>query len=55
LVEDLIVVEIKAVEKIIPIHEAQILTYLRLSGRPLGLLFNFYCKLLKDGIRRFRV
>ena len=54
LVEDLIVVEIKAVEKIIPIHEAQILTYLRLSGRPLGLLFNFYCKLLKDGIRRFR-
>jgi len=54
LVQDLIIVEIKAVEKLLPIHEAQIITYLRLSGRPLGLLLNFNCKLMKQGIRRFR-
>jgi GxxExxY protein len=54
LVQDLIIVEIKAVEKLLPIHEAQIITYLRLSGRPLGLLLNFNSKLMKDGIRRFR-
>lgn len=54
LVQDLIIVEIKAVEKLLPIHEAQIITYLRLSGRPLGLLLNFNCKLMKQGIHRFR-
>ncbi len=51
-VEDSIIVEIKSVERIIPIHEAQLLTYLRLSGKKLGLLINFNVPLLKDGIKR---
>lgn len=55
LVEGLIVVEIKAVENVLPVHEAQVLTYLKLSGCPLGLLLNFNVPLLKDGIRRFRL
>lgn len=52
-VEDQVVVEIKATEKILPIHKAQILTYMRLAKSPLGLLMNFNEKLLKDGINRF--
>jgi len=52
-VEAAVVVEIKAVERILPIHEAQILTYLRLSGLSIGLLLNFNVPLMKDGIRRF--
>ena len=52
LVDDEVVVEIKAVEKILPIHEAQLLTYLRLSGNHVGLLINFNAKLLKDGLKR---
>ena len=52
-VEDKVVVEIKAADKILPIHEAQILTYMRLSRSPLGLLMNFNEKLLKDGIKRY--
>jgi len=55
LVQDLIIVEIKAVEQILGVHEAQILTYLKLSGCPLGLLLNFNTKLMKNGIRRFRI
>ena len=51
--EDLIIVEIKAVEQIRPVHEAQVLSYLRLSKCRIGLLLNFNVKLLKDGIRRF--
>jgi GxxExxY protein len=47
-------VEIKAVEKTLPIHEAQLLTYLRLSGGPIGLLINFNAVLIKDGIRWLR-
>jgi GxxExxY protein len=47
-----IVVEVKAVEKLMPVHEAQLLTYLKLSGRPLGLLINFNVVLIKYGIRR---
>ncbi len=43
IVEDLIIVELKAVEKIIPVHEAQILTYLKLMKKPKGILINFYC------------
>jgi GxxExxY protein len=54
-VDSHIVIEIKAVEKILPIHEAQLLTYLRLSGYPLGLLLNFNAPMLKDGIRRRRL
>ena len=48
-----IVVEIKAIESIAPIHEAVMLTYLRLTGVSLGLLINFHVPILKDGIRRF--
>ena len=52
LVENVLVVEIKAVEKILPIHEAQLLTYLRLSGCQLGLLINFNVEALRLGIKR---
>lgn len=48
----LLAVEIKAVEKTLPIHEAQLLTYLKLSGHRLGLLINFNVVLIKTGIRR---
>jgi len=53
LVEEAIVVEIKAVEALTRLHEAQILTYLKLSGRQLGLLMNFNVELFKNGVRRF--
>jgi GxxExxY protein len=52
LVADLVVVELKSVEKLIPLYEAQLLTYLKLSGKRLGLLINFNFPLLKDGIER---
>ncbi|HYG73833.1 MAG TPA: GxxExxY protein [Planctomycetota bacterium] len=52
LVEDLVIVELKSVEEIAPIHEAQLLSYLKLSGRKVGLLINFNVKMLKDGIKR---
>ena len=52
LVADLVVVEIKAVETLAPIHDAQLLTYLRLGGWKVGLLINFNVVVLKDGIRR---
>lgn len=51
-IEDQVIIELKAVEKLLPIHEAQLLTYLKLSGRQLGLLMNFNTVLLKDGIKR---
>ena len=51
-VESEIVIEIKAVEAIAPVHLAQILTYLKLSEKPLGLLVNFNVKHLKEGIKR---
>jgi len=51
-VEQKVVIELKAVEGILPVHEARLLTYLRLSGLRLGLLFNFNVPVLKDGIRR---
>ena len=54
-VERHLIVEIKAVANVVPAHEAQVLTYLRMSGLRLGLLFNFYARLLKDGMRRFVV
>ena len=53
LVEDLVVVELKAVDAIAPVHQAQLLSYLKLSGKSLGLLINFNVVHLKDGIRRF--
>ena len=52
LVEDLIIVEIKAIHQLAPIHRAQIITYLKLTGKPLGLLLNFNSRLIKDGIVR---
>jgi GxxExxY protein len=52
LVEDLVVVEIKCVEAINPIHEAQLLSYMRLSGHSVGLLINFHVAHLRDGIKR---
>ena len=51
-VEDRLVVELKTVEKILPVHEAQLLTYLRLSGIRTGLLLNFNTAVLKNGIKR---
>ncbi|MBI3645993.1 MAG: GxxExxY protein [Acidobacteriales bacterium] len=53
LVENLVIVELKSVDAISPVHQAQILSYLKLSGRSLGLLMNFNVVHLKDGIKRF--
>jgi len=52
LVEGEVIVELKAVDKLLPIHEAQVLTYLKLSQKRLGLLMNFNEKLLMKGVRR---
>lgn len=52
LVEEQVILELKAVESMIPVYEAQILTYLKLTGKRLGLLINFNVPLLKDGIKR---
>jgi GxxExxY protein len=52
MVEDRVIVELKAVEKILPIHEAQIISYLKLSNKQLGLLINFNVVHLKNGIQR---
>lgn len=52
LVDDVVVVEVKALDALAPVHEAQLLTYLRLSGRRLGFLINFNVVLLKHGLRR---
>ncbi len=52
-VEDKVVVELKAVDKMNPLFDAQIITYMKLSKSPLGLLINFNEKLVKDGIKRF--
>jgi GxxExxY protein len=54
LVRETMVVEIKAIEAIAPIHRAQLLSYLKLSGKPLGLLLNFNVVLMKQGIVRMR-
>ena len=52
LVEDCVIAELKAVERMIPLYEAQLLTYLKLTGRRLGLLINFNVPLLKHGLKR---
>lgn len=52
IVEDQVVLELKTVDKIAPVHEAQLLTYLRLSGRKIGLLINFNSAALRTGIKR---
>jgi len=51
-VDDLVIVELKAVDRLMPIHEAQMLSYLKLSGRKVGLLINFNVKILRNGIKR---
>ena len=55
LIDDQIIIELKAVEELMPIHEAQLLTYMKLTNISLGLLINFNVKLLKNGIRRFKI
>ncbi len=52
LIKDKVIVEIKSVESLAPVHYAQLLTYLKLSNLKLGLLINFNTKLLKDGVHR---
>ncbi|HKW75591.1 MAG TPA: GxxExxY protein [Terriglobales bacterium] len=52
LVDDLVIVEIKAIERLLPIHEAQLLSYLKLSNKRLGLLINFHMLRLKEGYKR---
>lgn len=51
-VEDLVVLELKAVEHVLPVHEYQLLSYLRLTGKWLGLLLNFHVPVLQQGVRR---
>ncbi len=51
-VENLVIVELKCVEAIHPVHQAQLLSYMRLSGKQVGLLINFFVARLKDGIKR---
>ena len=52
LVADQVILELKAVERMLPLYDAQLLTYLKLTGLRLGLLINFNVPLIKDGIRR---
>ncbi len=52
IVNDSVIVEVKAVERLNPVHEAQLLSYLRMTGLSLGLLINFNMKLLRDGVKR---
>lgn len=52
LVDDLVIVELKAVEQMIPLYEAQLLTYMKLADKQLGLLINFNVPRLKDGLKR---
>ncbi len=52
LVEEKVIVELKAIDRLLPIHSAQLLSYLKLSGCKVGLLINFNVKILKNGLRR---
>lgn len=51
-VEDAVVVEIKAIEQLAPIHDAQVLSYLRIANKRVGLLINFHTRVLKNGLKR---
>jgi GxxExxY protein len=51
-VEDKVVIEVKAIERLIPVHEAQLLSYLKLGNRPVGLLMNFHTSVLRNGLKR---
>ena len=55
LVDNLVIIELKACDELLPIHEAQLLTYLKLTGLEVGLLINFNVAVLKDGIKRMRL
>ena len=52
LIDDCLIVELKAVEKVLPIHKAQLLSYMKFLNKPLGLLINFHETVLKNGIHR---
>ena len=52
MVEECVIVELKSIDTLLPIHYAQLLTYLKLTGLKLGLLINFNVPVLKDGIKR---
>jgi len=54
-VENKIIIEIKSVTALLPVHESQLITYLRMSGIRIGLLMNFHAPRLKEGLRRFIV
>jgi GxxExxY protein len=55
LVENMVIIENKAIETVLPIHQAQLLTYLRLRKCSLGFLINWHVPLIKDGIQRFKL
>jgi GxxExxY protein len=55
LVEDTVIVELKSVERFDPLFQAQVMSYLKLTGKPVGLLINFNTRLLKEGIHRYRI
>jgi len=52
LIEDTLVVELKSIDRISPVHEAQLLTYMKLAGAKIGLLINFNVRSIKDGLKR---
>ena len=52
LVEDSVIVELKVVSRLLPVHEAQLLSYMKLSRKSIGLLINFHVPMLRDGVRR---
>ena len=52
IIEDMVIIEIKCVESILPVHQSQLLTYLKLTGLRLGLILNFNTNLMKNGIKR---
>lgn len=53
IVENCVILEIKSVDKVLPVHRAQLISYLKLTGLPLGLLLNFKVPHMRDGIERF--
>jgi GxxExxY protein len=55
LVEGTVIVELKSVERFDPLFQAQVMSYLKLTGKPVGLLINFNTRLLKEGIHRYRI
>ena len=55
LVENIVVVELKTVDAFNPVHEAQVLTHMKFSNKPIGLLINFNVTLLKNGLKRYKL